>query len=114
MTSHSVPPVPQKLMEMLAAYPDLIDRLQDVLVKSAERSRKASLTPFDDAISALEGRLETFASEARKELKTAEVTGEESLIGPASAKERLMSDARSKRHWIGDDAFFNYFGSDFK
>ena len=114
MQNISPPPVPQKLQEMLASYPDLILRLQEVLVRSAERSRRVPLDPFEDAVSALEGRLEKFAAEARRELKEAEVTGDDSLIQAAAAKESLMDDARYKRHWIGDDQLFRYFGEDFK
>lgn len=113
MQEKSPPPVPQKLQEMLASHPELILRLQEVLVRSAERSRRVPLDPFEDAVSALEGRLEKFAAEARRELKEAEETGDDSLI-QAAAKESLMDDARYKRHWIGDDQLFRYFGEDFK
>ncbi len=114
MQEKSPPPVPQKLQEMLASHPELILRLQEVLVRSAERSRRVPLDPFEDAVSALEGRLEKFAAEARRELKEAEETGDASLIQAAAAKESLMDDARYKRHWIGDDQLFRYFGEDFK
>ncbi|MCU1125268.1 hypothetical protein JAK51_03310 [Stenotrophomonas maltophilia] len=57
------PPVPATLREMLKDYPEHIERLQEVLNRSVERSRKIPFMPFDNAIWALEGRLQTFAIE---------------------------------------------------
>lgn len=69
----SSPLVPGKFREILKDYPAHIERLEDVLNRSAERCRQASLMPFDDAISALEGRLATFIIEARDEGRQHEV-----------------------------------------
>jgi hypothetical protein len=87
------PPVPQKLREMLKDYPGHIERLQEVLKPFA--TPKVRLMPFDEAIWALEGRLDTFISEARAELKAAEATGDMQAIERAEAKERLMFRAAS-------------------
>lgn len=110
---YPLPPVPEKLREMLVGYPELISRLQETLSRSAERSRRVPVDPFEDAISALEGRLEKFASEARRELKEAEEAGDSLLIRAAFAKESLIDDARYKRHWIGDADLYAYFVTGF-
>ena len=104
------PPVPQKLREMLKDYPEHIERLQEVLIRSVERSRRAPLMPFDDAISALEGRLGTFISEAREELAAAEAAGDEEAVVKTREKERLMSRARSGNIGMADlDELWDYF-----
>jgi len=51
--------------------------------------------PFDGAIWALEGRLDTFASEARKEIKQAKASGNDQDIARAEEKEILMLHAGS-------------------
>lgn len=107
--SQSSPPVPGKLREILKDYPGHIERLQEALNRSAERSRQVSLMPFDDAISALEGRLATFIIEARDELASAEASGDARAIADAAEKERLMLRARLQRQWIGDESIHAYF-----
>lgn len=103
------PPIPAKLREMLHEYPEHIERLQEALNKSAEDSRKIPLMPFDDAISALEGRLGTFISEAHAELASAQISGDSKAITRAVEKERLMFSAHFKRHWLDDEPLYNYF-----
>lgn len=103
------PPVPAKLREMLQDYPEHIERLQEVLNRSVERSRKVPLMPFDDAISDLEGRLGTFISEARAELVSAQISADSEAITRAVEKERLMFSASFKRHWLDDEPLYNYF-----
>jgi len=105
----SSPPLPGKLREILKDYPEHIERLQEALNRSAERSRQVSLMPFDDAISALEGRLATFIIEARDELASAEASGDARAIADAAEKERLMLRARLQRQWIGDESIQAYF-----
>ncbi|HDS1083995.1 TPA: hypothetical protein QDZ62_001866 [Stenotrophomonas maltophilia] len=105
----SSPPVPAKLREMLKDYPEHIERLQEVLNRSAERSRQIPLMPFDDAISALEGRLGTFIMEARSELAAAEAAGNPQDIANALEKERLMLRARLQSQWIGDESMYSSF-----
>ena len=80
---------------MFKEYPEHIERLQQVLNRSAERSLEAPLMPFDDAINALVGRLESFIIEARTELADAKASGDPQAIERATEKERLMSFARS-------------------
>lgn len=103
------PPVPAKLREMLKDYPGHIERLQEVLIRSVYRSRQLPLMPFDDAISALEGRLETFIFEARHELRVAEMSGDALLIAKAKEKERLMEFSRSSNIGMADlDELWEY------
>lgn len=114
MQGQSLPPVPQPLMEMLSDYPELIDRLQEVLNLSAERSKRIPLMPLDDAIDSLENRLEKFASDALDELRAAERSGDADLIRHATEKEKLLSRARHKRLWFTDVEFYKYFEENFK
>lgn len=65
--------------------------------------------PFDDAISALEGRLATFIIEARDELASAEASGDAKAIAGAIEKEMLMLRAGLQRQWIGDESMHAYF-----
>ena len=91
----SNPPVPAKLQEMLKDYPGHIERLQEVLTRSVERSRDVPLIPLDEAIDALRGGLETFTIEARNELGAARVSGTPEEIARAAEKLNLMLLARS-------------------
>ncbi len=110
----STPPVPAKLREMLKDYPGHIERLQEVLNHSVERSRRVPLMPFDDAISALDGRLRTFIMEARAELADAEKSGDPTAIAQAKEKERLMSFARSRNIGMAEiDDLWEYFNVNF-
>ena len=94
MNKLSPPPVPQKLRKMLKDYPEHIARLQEVLRHVVETSSDG-VDPFDRAIWALEGRLDTFHSEAREELKAAEALGDAEAAARADQRERLMSRAGS-------------------
>lgn len=89
------PPVPAKLREMLKDYPEHIERLQEVLNAAADPA-KVHLMPFDEAIWALEGRLETFIHEARDELQAAEASGDPAAIERAKEKQLLVGRASSK------------------
>lgn len=109
-----LPPVPQPLREMLSDYPELIERLQDVLNISAAKSRQAPLMPLDDEIDSLQNRLDKFASEAMDELRAAESNEDSDLIRRATEKEKLLSRARHKRLWIRDVEFYKYFEEGFK
>lgn len=88
------PPVPQKLCEMLKDYPEHIAGLQQTLNRLIEKPMHGT-PPFERAIWLLEGRLETFMSEARAELQAAEDSGDAQAIAGAKAKELLMFRARS-------------------
>lgn len=114
MHGYPLPPVPKKLQEMLADYPDLIERLQQVLNSSAERSRRLPLMPFDDAISALDGRLSTFLYEARDELASAEEIGDQVLIGTAKRKKSAVAMAGLSQIWITDSDFCSFFFTSFR
>ncbi|MBO9757306.1 hypothetical protein [Xanthomonas phaseoli] len=86
------PPVPQKLRELLKDYPELIQRLQEVL---DDYSRKPNrLMPFDGAIWALEGRLDSFFSEAREELEAAYAKGDPEGIEKAKKKRFAVGYSR--------------------
>lgn len=89
------PPVPAQLREMLKDYPEHIERLQEVLNRSVERSREIPFMPFDDAIWALEERLGTFVIEAHDEVAAAQASGDPKAIAQAQEKEKLMSFAGS-------------------
>ncbi|MEA9914797.1 hypothetical protein VDG39_19175 [Xanthomonas campestris pv. raphani] len=101
------PPVPQKLRELLRDYPELIQRLQDVLDDYIRKPNP--LIPFDGAIWALEGRLESFISEAREELDLAHASGDANAVKMAEEKERLTRHARSRNRGMSDlDQLWNY------
>lgn len=88
------PPVPLRLREMLKDYPGHIARLQEVL-DGVVHDGRVLLMPFDQAIWALEGRLETFINEAQENLEAARAAGDTQAIERAKVKEDLMFRARS-------------------
>lgn len=94
MTDMTMPPVPNGLRDMLKDYPDHIERLQQALNWTIEHP-SAATPPFEVAIWALEGRLETFISEARDELDAAEALGDAEAIARADRKLDLMFSCRS-------------------
>ena len=108
MTNLSPPPVPEKLQELLKDYPGHIERLQEVL-NNVVYDGRVLLMPFDQAIWALEGRLETFFREAQSELQAAQEEGQPEKITQANEKVRLMSRASSKYTWITDETLWKYF-----
>lgn len=101
MPQQPYPPVPLRLREILKDYPVHIDRLQEALNTVIDKPSKAT-PPFEVAIWVLESRLETFISEARNELKTAESSGDSEVISRASQKEPVMSKARSVNDGLSD------------
>lgn len=102
------PPVPQGLREMLRDYPGHIERLQQALNWVIEHPA-SGIPPFERAVWALEGRTETFISEARDELERAERTGNPEEISRAKKKELLMLHSRSTGSWKMKDllAYFD-------
>lgn len=94
MTRLPPPPVPKTLQEMLRDYPGHIARLQEVL-DGVVYDGRVLLMPFDQAIWALEGRLESFIREAKADLEAAQTNGDAQAIEFAKAKEDLMFRARS-------------------
>ena len=107
MPSSPMPPVPRRLREMLAEYPEHIQMLQENLIEIA---KKNSPTPaFERAVWTLEDALSDFVSEARKELESAQAAGDPEAIAKAEAKERLMSRVSWKHVWLSDEALWEYF-----
>lgn len=94
MKTPDMPPVPQALREMLKDYPDHIGRLQEALDRIAEK-KMSGADPFERAIWLLEGRLETFISEARADLKIAEESGDVAAIALAKARKFTFGAARA-------------------
>lgn len=91
-----LPPIPQRLREMLKDYPGHLERLQEVLNTVVEGPMKAKGSPdytFERATWRLEGRLETFIHEAQDELEAAQASSDAEAI--ARAKEKLSLMRRS-------------------
>lgn len=78
---------------MLREYPEHIDRLQEVL-NSFVVTSSIGVDPYDRALWLLEGRLETFITEARQATRAAEATGDQAAVAAAKKKELLMLHAR--------------------
>ncbi|WP_081770275.1 hypothetical protein [Luteimonas huabeiensis] len=75
-------------------YPEHIERLEEAL-NTVVTKPSAATPPFEVAIWALEGRLDTFRAEAHEELKAAEASGDPAAIEKARQKQLLMGRARS-------------------
>ncbi|WP_374012332.1 hypothetical protein [Pseudoxanthomonas koreensis] len=84
MPSAPLPPVPQKLREMLEDYPDCVQRLQESLGRYV--GNPSCRDPFRGAILELQGTLEALSAEAGNELAAAEAAGDTGMIGSASKK----------------------------
>lgn len=95
------PPIPRKLREMLADYPEHMQRLQEALNTVVETPSKVT-PPLEAAIWALESRLGAFVAEARKRLRTAVESGDADAISSATEQELLMSRARSVNGGMSD------------
>ncbi|MEN5366719.1 hypothetical protein ABE571_10025 [Stenotrophomonas sp. TWI273] len=80
-----LPPIPAKLREMLKDYPKRVERFQEALNGVMEKPPSA-MPRFELAVWALEGRLETFNKEARKELRAANASGDTALLARAEEK----------------------------
>lgn len=102
------PPVPQGLREMLKDYPGHIERLQQALNWVIEHPAKG-VPAFERALWALEGRLETFISEARDELDAAEASGDAEAVLRAKNKVQFMFSCRSSSGWAAGN-LMDYFG----
>lgn len=102
------PPVPQRLRDMLADYPELIEALAGTLKAAAANPR--GNPPYEMAIWALEDMLSQFVSDARDELEAAETGGDPQAIQRADDKLNLMFRARSPSLGLGDlDELWAYF-----
>lgn len=93
--SATPPPVPRQLREMLKDYPEYIDRIQSALNRVVEK-KTSGVGPFERAIWMLEGALESFYSEARRELKAAEESGDAEEVERARTKKILIGQARMR------------------
>jgi hypothetical protein len=102
-----LPPVPQSLRELLRKHPQHIERLQEVLAEYAQKQFR--LMSFDGAVSAIEGRLETFVSEAHAEVRAAKTSGDVRAIERANEKASLMRRVHFKACWIDDEGLWNHF-----
>lgn len=94
------PPVPTVLQDALKDYPELIAGLQEALTKTGLTlfmSKTLRYDQFEIAIALLEGRLDTYWSDAAEEVKAAEATGDAALIAKAKEKEMLMIRCRRGR-----------------
>jgi len=95
------PPVPQKLREMLKDYPQYLDKLQKFLDEVVAKPLHG--TPlFEQAIWCLEGALDSFVVEARKELEIARLSGDPVLIEGAKKKDFIIGYARLNMGGIPD------------
>lgn len=84
-------PVPQKLREFLADYPECIAEIEQRLARYSEKPDP--LMPFDGALWALEGVTERMMLEARELSEQARERGDAALAEAAKAKERRLMDA---------------------
>jgi len=98
MTSIEFPPLPQGLRDMLRDQPDHVERLQEALNAVIENPA-SGVDPYDRAVWALEGRIETFIAEARKSLRAAEAQNDEALITRAKEHLHLMHGCSSRSLW---------------
>ncbi len=100
-----LPPIPQRLREMLKDYPGHLTRLQEVLnfVLDGPRPARGSTNHvFEQVIWALEGRLETFIHEAKDELEAAQASGDSEAVVHSKEKLSLMRRSRSRNGGINN------------
>ncbi|ALN65591.1 hypothetical protein GLA29479_4761 [Lysobacter antibioticus] len=109
----TTPPVPPRLRDMLADYPELIEALAGALNAAATNPR--GNPPYEMAVWALEDMLSHFVSDARDEFEAAEAGGDPQAIQRADDKLNLMFRARSPSLGLGDlDAVRAHFDSERK
>lgn len=87
------PPVPACLRERLKDYPEYLERVQEVLIQSLSKAG-SGIPVFEQAIWALEGRLETFMMEASDELEATIASGDADAIEKAKKKDLAVGAAR--------------------
>lgn len=88
------PPIPQRIRELLKDYPELIETLQGSL-NNVILNPSPMTPPFEVAVWALEDGLESFNSNAKKELRQARAADDAEAIALADQKERATSFARA-------------------
>lgn len=84
-----VPPIPQRLRELLKDYPDHLALIQQDLNYLVLDHAK-SIPLFEQVLWILEGRTSAFIREAVTELDVAKASGDAEAIANAEAKEELM------------------------
>lgn len=85
------PQVPPRLRELLKDYPEHVENLQTVLNEFAERTPRVQ--PLDEAIWALQNRLDCFLQEAVRQLEAARADGNPLLIDRAERARSTMGRA---------------------
>ncbi len=93
-----LPPIPQRLREMLKDYPGHLTRLQEVLnfvLDGPSPARGTTNHVFEEVIWVLESRLGAFIHEAKDELEAAQASGDAEAVARADMKLRLMFRCRS-------------------
>lgn len=104
-----VPPIPQRLRELLKDYPEHLARIQEDLNDLVLNHAK-SIPLFEQAIWDLEGRTSAFIREAQAELEAAQEAGDANAIVRAETKASLMRRSRSANAGLGDlDELWEYF-----
>ena len=96
-----IPPIPQRLRELLKDYPEHLARIQEDLNDLVLNHAK-SIPLFEQVIWDLEGRTSAFIREAQVELEAAQEAGDADAIARAEVKEELMFSARSVNDGLGD------------
>ena len=96
-----VPPIPQRLRELLKDYPEHLARIQEDL-NDLVLDHAKSIPLFEQVIWDLEGRTSAFIREAQVELEAAQEAGDADAIARAEVKEELMFSARSVNDGLGD------------
>ncbi len=96
-----IPPIPQRLRELLKDYPEHLAQIQEDLNDLVLNHAK-SIPLFEQVIWDLEGRTSAFIREAQVELEAAQEAGDADAIARAEVKEELMFSARSVNDGLGD------------
>jgi hypothetical protein len=86
-------PVPQKLREFLADYPECIAEIADELAHYS--SKPSPLQPYDGALWAIEGAIERMAMEAAELAEQARERGDLAAAEAAEAKDLRLLHSRS-------------------
>ena len=102
MTTADLPPIPipPRLPELLKDYPELLNEIRQTLDSYLRRPMYTQ--PLDGALWALEGRLSTFISRARTEVRHAETSDDAEALAKAEAKLSIMFRARSSNGGLKD------------
>lgn len=96
-------PVPEKLREFLADYPECIAEIEQRLAHYSTKPSK--LQPFDGALWALEGVTERMMLDARELAEQAQERGDLAMAASEKAKERRLMDALALRFRLGEGVF---------